>query len=94
MEKEALLILVGGMTVSGIIIFCLLTLFKCIERRRRCGKGSYGLVILGIIWAIVAVKLFSNGCAALDNKAKSLSLDEQYEAAVQEELEDAEVKDS
>ena len=85
MEHEAAVMLIGGMT-----IFSLLMLFKSIVRYC-CGNGTCGPVIVWILWGLFSVKLFLNGCAVLDNKEKSLSLDEQYEAAVKTENTDAEV---
>ena len=85
MEREAAVMLIGGMA-----IFSLLMLFKSIVRYCR-GNGTCGPVIIWILWGLFSVKLFLNGCAVLDNKAKSSSLDEQYKAAVKMENKDVEV---
>ena len=84
MEHEAAVMLIGGMA-----IFSLLMLFKSIVRYR--GNGTCGLVIIWILWGLFSVKLFLNGCAVLDHRVQSLSLDEQYEAAVKTENIDAKV---
>lgn len=85
MEHEA-----AVMLISGMAIFSLLMLFKSTVRYC-CGNGTCGPVIIWILWGLFSVKLFLNGCAVLDNKEKSPSLDEQYEAAVKTENTDAEV---
>ena len=85
MEHEAAVMLIGGMA-----IFSLLMLFKSIVRYCR-GNGTCGPVIIWILWGLVSVKLFLDGCAVLSGKKKSPSLDEQYEAAVKMENTYAEV---
>ena len=85
MEHEVAVMLIGG-----IAIFSLLMFFKSIVRYC-CGNGTCGPVIIWILWGLFSVKLFLNGCAVLDHRVQSLSLDEQYEAAVKTENTDAEV---
>ena len=85
MEHEATTILIGAMAV-----FILLMLVKSIDRFCR-GNGTCGPVIIWILWGLVSVKLFLDGCAVLLGKEKSPSLDEQYEAAVKMENTYAEV---
>ena len=85
MEHEAAVMLIGGMA-----IFSLLMLFKSIVRYCH-GNGTSGPVIIWILWGLVSVKLFLDGCAVLLGKEKSPSLDEQYEAAVKMENTYAEV---
>lgn len=81
------------MLIGGMAIFSLLMVFKSIVKYC-CGNGTGGPVIIWILWGLVSVKLFFNGCAVLDqrDRVQSLSLDEQYEAAVQEERKHNDVK--
>lgn len=85
MEHEATAILIGAMAV-----FILMKLVKSIVRYYR-GNGTCGPVIIWILWGLFSVKLFLNGYAVIDHRVQSLSLDEQYEAAVKTENTDAEV---